>query len=178
MLPLSFQIVPMLAHHNDATAAEVLAFLSVFLYDGNEIVQVRLMCVLTFVGGRIVVSVLLATVRSLGVSDITPVLFHAYTHVLMHSCMRSHLHSFTHAHVHTCTHAHIHSCTHTQMHTYTHAHIHSCTHAHIHLCTHAHMHSCTHALILDTCSQPCAGWLCILDSDQRGAVLRQHTKEA
>ena len=43
MLPLSFQIVPMLAHHNDATAAEVLAFLSVFLYDGNEIVQVRLM---------------------------------------------------------------------------------------------------------------------------------------
>ena len=31
----------MLAHHNDATAAEVLAFLSVFLYDGNEVVQVR-----------------------------------------------------------------------------------------------------------------------------------------
>ena len=42
MLPLSFQIVPMLAHHNDATAAEVLAFLSVFLYDGNEMVQVNL----------------------------------------------------------------------------------------------------------------------------------------
>ena len=42
MLPLSFQIVPMLAHHNDATAAEVLAFLSVFLYDGNEMVQVSL----------------------------------------------------------------------------------------------------------------------------------------
>ena len=45
------QIVPMLAHHNDATAAEVLAFLSVFLYDGNERVQVRLMCVFTCVGG-------------------------------------------------------------------------------------------------------------------------------
>ena len=36
----------MLAHHNDITAAEVLAFLSVFLYDGNETVQVRwMMCV-------------------------------------------------------------------------------------------------------------------------------------
>ena len=30
----------MLAHTNDAIAAEVLAFLSVFLYDGNRDVQV------------------------------------------------------------------------------------------------------------------------------------------
>ena len=140
MLPLSFQIVPMLAHHNDATAAEVLAFLSVFLYDGNERVQVRLMCVFTCVGGGLwslccwqqFVHLVSLIIYSCALSHT-----HSCTHVLMHTC--------THALVHTCTHALIHSCTHAHIHTCTHAHMYSCTHALTHTCTHAHMHPCTHA---------------------------------
>ena len=33
----------MLNHPNDRVGAEVLAFLSVFMYDGNEVVQVKSM---------------------------------------------------------------------------------------------------------------------------------------
>ena len=37
------QVIPMLNHPNDRVGAEVLAFLSVFMYDGNEVVQVKSM---------------------------------------------------------------------------------------------------------------------------------------
>ena len=38
----------MLIHPNDQVGAEVLAFLSVFMYDGNEVVQVKSMISYTF----------------------------------------------------------------------------------------------------------------------------------
>ena len=128
ILTLLFQIVPMLAHHNDATAAEVLAFLSVFLYDGNEMVQVRWITLIHvyFFRGEPVDNF------SLCVSD-------APAHTLIHTYLHSYIHTCTHTYTHALIRTHMHSC----MHTCTHACTHTCTHALMHACT----HTCTHALM-------------------------------
>ena len=43
---LKLQVIPMLNHPNDRVGAEVLSFLSVFMYDGNKVVQVMLSLVI------------------------------------------------------------------------------------------------------------------------------------
>ena len=48
MFVFHLQVIPMLIHPNDQVGAEVLAFLSVFMYDGNEVVQVKSMISYTF----------------------------------------------------------------------------------------------------------------------------------